>query len=187
MQRKYLLAIDQSTQGTKAMLLDDRGAFLLRRDLPHKQLINERGWVGHDLKEIASDIFEVCARVIADSGIRPDEVAAVAVTNQRESVGVWDRATGEPVCESIVWQCNRAMELCARLTTPETERMVREKTGLYLSPFFSAPKVAWILENIPGVKERAERGELLFGTVDSWLIFNLTNGKVHATDYSNAS
>lgn len=187
MQPRYILAIDQSTQGTKAMLLDDRGAFLLRRDIPHKQLINERGWVGHDMKEIAANIFAVCARVIADGGIRPDEVAAVAVTNQRESVGVWDRATGEPVCESIVWQCNRAMELCARLTTPETERMVREKTGLYLSPFFSAPKVAWILENIPGVRERAERGELCVGTMDVWTMWQLTGGKVHKTDASNAS
>lgn len=187
LQRKYLLAIDQSTQGTKAMLLDDHGAFLLRRDIPHKQLINERGWVGHDLKEIASNIFAVCARVIADGGIQPGEVAAVAVTNQRESVGVWDRATGEPVCESIVWQCNRAMELCARLTTPETEQMVREKTGLYLSPFFSAPKVAWILENIPGVRERAERGELCLGTMDTWTMWQLTGGAVHKTDASNAS
>lgn len=187
MEPRYLLAIDQSTQGTKAMLLDDHGAFLLRRDIPHKQLINERGWVGHDLNEIAANIFAVCARVIADSGIRPGEVAAVAVTNQRESVGVWDRATGEPVCESIVWQCNRAMDLCARLTTPETERMVREKTGLYLSPFFSAPKVAWILENIPGVKERAERDELCMGTMDTWTMWQLTGGKVHKTDASNAS
>ena len=187
MEKKYILAIDQSTQGTKAMLLDERGEFLLRRDLPHKQLINDRGWVGHDLKEIAANVFGVCGMVIADGGIDPAAVVGVAVTNQRESVGVWDRATGEPVCESIVWQCNRAMELCARLTTPEAEKMVREKTGLYLSPFFSAPKVAWILENIPGVKERALRGELCLGTMDTWTIWQLTGGKVHKTDASNAS
>lgn len=186
-QTKYILVIDQSTQGTKAMLLNDRGEFLLRRDIPHKQLINDCGWVGHDLKEIAANIFTVCACVIADSGIQPGQVAAVAITNQRESVGVWDRATGEPVCESIVWQCNRAAELCARLTTPEAERMVREKTGLHLSPFFSAPKAAWILENVPGVRERAERGELCIGTMDSWVIWQLTGGKVHKTDASNAS
>lgn len=187
MKKKYILAIDQSTQGTKAMLLGEQGQFLLRRDIPHRQMINERGWVGHDLREIAGNIFAVCSAVIADSGIEADEVAAVAVTNQRESVGVWDRLTGEPVCESIVWQCNRAMELCARLATPETERMVREKTGLYLSPFFSAPKVAWILENIPGVKERAERGELCVGTMDTWTMWTLTRGAVHRTDTSNAS
>ena len=187
MRKRYILAIDQSTQGTKAMLLDEQGAFLLRRDLPHRQLVNDRGWVGHDLKEIADNIFRVCAQVIADGGIDPEEIAGVAVTNQRESVGVWDRATGEPVCESIVWQCNRAMELCARLTTPETERMVREKTGLYLSPFFSAPKVAWILENVPGVKDRAARGELCMGTMDTWTMWQLTGGAVHRTDASNAS
>lgn len=187
MRKRYILAIDQSTQGTKAMLLDERGAFLLRRDLPHRQLVNDRGWVGHDLKEIADNVFRVCAQVIADGGIDPEEIAGVAVTNQRESVGVWDRATGEPVCESIVWQCNRAMELCARLTTPETERMVREKTGLYLSPFFSAPKVAWILENVPGVKDRAARGELCMGTMDTWTMWQLTGGAVHRTDASNAS
>lgn len=187
MQKRYILSIDQSTQGTKAMLLDEQGDFLLRRDIPHRQLINSHGWVGHDMKEIASNIFRVCAQVIFDSGIEPKNVVALAVTNQRESVGIWDRTTGEPVCESIVWQCNRAMELCARLATPETEQMVREKTGLYLSPFFSAPKIAWILENIPGVKERAVHEELCVGTMDTWTIWQLTNGSVHRTDTSNAS
>lgn len=187
MEKRYILAIDQSTQGTKAMLLDEQGNFLLRRDIPHRQLINDRGWVGHDMKEIAANVFSVCAQVIKDSGIEPGTVAAVAVTNQRESVGMWDRITGEPVCESIVWQCNRATELCERLTTPETERMVREKTGLHLSPFFSAPKVAWILENVPGTRERAERGELCLGTMDTWTIWQLTDGTIHKTDASNAS
>ena len=187
LEKRYILAIDQSTQGTKAMLLDEQGAFLLRRDIPHRQLINDQGWVGHDLGEIAENIFRVCAQVIADSGVEAGAVAAVAVTNQRESVGLWDRTTGEPVCESIVWQCNRATELCQRLMTPETERMVREKTGLHLSPFFSAPKAAWILENIPGAKERARRGELCLGTMDTWTIWQLTGGKVHKTDASNAS
>ena len=187
MEKRYILAIDQSTQGTKAMLLDERGHFLLRRDIPHRQLINDRGWVGHDLTEIAGNIFAVCARVISDSGVSPEFIAAVAVTNQRESVGVWDRATGEPVCESIVWQCNRAAELCSRLMTPQAEKMVREKTGLQLSPFFSAPKIAWVLENIPGARERAQRGELCVGTMDAWTIWQLTGGAVHKTDASNAS
>lgn len=169
------------------MLLDGQGTFLLRRDLPHRQLINDRGWVGHDMREIAGNIFAVCRSVIADSGVDTGAIAAVAVTNQRESVGLWDRRSGEPVCESIVWQCNRATELCNRLMTPETERMVRQKTGLQLSPFFSAPKVAWILENIPGARERAERGELCLGTMDTWTIWQLTGGRVHRTDASNAS
>lgn len=184
---RYILAIDQSTQGTKAMLLDDQGALVLRRDLPHRQLINEKGWVGHDLKEIRENIFRVAAQVIIDSGIPKEAVAAVAVTNQRESVGLWDRQTGEPVCESIVWQCNRATQLCQRIATPENEQMVLRKTGLKLSPFFSAPKVAWILENIPGAREKADRGELCMGTMDTWTIWQLTGGKVHKTDTSNAS
>lgn len=187
MDKRYILAIDQSTQGTKAMLLDEEGAFLLRRDLPHRQLINDRGWVGHDMREIAENIFAVCRMVIAEGGVDAGAIAAVAVTNQRESVGMWDRQSGEPVCESIVWQCNRAAELCSRLMTPQTERMVREKTGLQLSPFFSAPKAAWILENIPGARERAQRGELCLGTMDTWTIWQLTGGKVHRTDASNAS
>ena len=187
LEKNYILAIDQSTQGTKAMLLDEQGCFLLRRDLPHRQLINDRGWVGHDLKEIAENIFAVCRMVLADGGVDAARVAAVAVTNQRESVGLWDRETGEPVCESIVWQCNRAAELCGRLMTPENEKTVREKTGLQLSPFFSAPKAAWILEHIPGAKERALGGELCFGTMDTWTIWQLTGGKVHKTDASNAS
>lgn len=187
MKKRYILAIDQSTQGTKAMLLDEQGGFLLRRDVPHRQLIDGRGWVGHDMREIEKNIFSVCAKVLSDSGIEPGAVAAVAVTNQRESIGIWDRKTGGPVCESIVWQCNRAMELCGRLAVPESERMVREKTGLYLSPFFSAPKAAWILENIPGTRERADRGELCLGTMDTWTIWQLTGGKVHRTDASNAS
>lgn len=185
--KPYILAIDQSTQGTKAMLVDSTGALVLRRDLPHKQHINDRGWVGHDLSEIRENIFAVCANVIRDSGIASEDVAAVAVTNQRETVGLWDRKTGEPVHHAVVWQCNRATALCARIQTPETEELVWKKTGLKLSPFFSAPKVAWILENVPGAREKAERGELAMGTMDTWTIWNLTGGKVHKTDTSNAS
>lgn len=187
MTHPYILSIDQSTQGTKAMLLDEYGSFLLRRDVPHRQIISDSGWVGHDASEIAANIFRAARLALQDAGVDPAQVAAVAVTNQRESVAVWDRRTGEPVCESIVWQCNRATELCRRLTSPETERMVREKTGLQLSPFFSAPKVAWILKNVPGARERAERGELCLGTMDTWTIWQLTGGAVHRTDASNAS
>jgi glycerol kinase len=183
----YLLAIDQSTQGTKAMLLDRRGNFLLRRDIPHRQLISEAGWVGHDAREIADHIFSVAGQVLHDAAIPPEEVAGVAVTNQRESVAAWDRATGEPICESIVWQCNRAADLCRCLSTPEAEKMIYQKTGLKLSPFFSAAKAAWILENIPGAREKALRGELCFGTMDTWTIWQLTGGRVFKTDASNAS
>lgn len=183
----YILAIDQSTQGTKAMLLDQAGKLVLRRDVPHKQLINDRGWVGHDMKEIAENIFRVSAMVIRDSGVAPGDIVGVAVTNQRETVGLWDRTTGEPVCEAVVWQCNRATELCKSIASVEVEDKAWKKTGLRLSPFFSAPKVAWILRNIPGAQERAERGELCMGTMDAWTIWQLTGGRSHKTDASNAS
>jgi len=183
----YVLSIDQSTQGTKAILLDGQGRFLLRCDVPHRQLIHERGWVGHDATEIAGNIFLVAKEVIERSGVEPERIAAVAVANQRESVAVWDRASSEPVCESIVWQCNRAADLCRALSDPCTEKMVREKTGLRMSPFFSASKLAWILQNVPGTREKARRGELCIGTMDTWTIWNLTGKRIHKTDASNAS
>lgn len=184
---QYILSIDQSTQGTKAMLLDGSGKFLLRRDLPHRQIITAQGWVGHDAEEIADHIFRVAQLAIKDAGVDPAAIAAVAVTNQRESVAVWERTSGKPVCESIVWQCNRAAELCNRIASPETERIVQKKTGLMLSPFFSAPKVAWVLENVPGTREAANKGKLCLGTMDTWTIWQLTGGQIHKTDVSNAS
>lgn len=187
MSQAYILAVDQSTQGTKAMLLDGQGAFILRRDLPHRQLISERGWVGHDVSEIAENIFRVCAMVIRDSGIDAGAIAAVAVTNQRESVCVWEADSGTPINESIVWQCSRAAELCDRVSTPEVQKLAKERTGLPLSPFFSGPKVSWLLENTPGAREKAEKGLLRLGTMDTWTIWQMTNGAVHKTDTSNAS
>lgn len=183
----YILSIDQSTQGTKAILLDGDGRLVLRRDLPHRQIIHERGWVGHDAREIAANVLRVARTVITDSGIDRRRLCAVAVTNQRESVAVWERDTGEPVCESIVWQCNRAAQLCAQIRETGVAEQVRQRTGLFLSPFFSASKVAWVLDNIPGVRERAERGGICAGTMDCWTIWQLTGGKVHRTDCSNAS
>lgn len=186
MKQAYVLAIDQSTQGTKAILFDALGQIFARADVPHRQIINERGWVEHDLNEIGRNILIAAKRVIAESGIDKADVRAIGVTNQRESVGVWDRRTGEPVFHSIVWQCNRAAALCERLTEADAAYLA-ETTGLKLSPFFSGPKIAWILENVPGVRERAERGELACGTMDCWTIFTLTCGRVHKTDLSNAS
>ncbi len=187
MKRAYILAVDQSTQGTKALLLDEKGTFLLRRDVPHCQLVNDRGWVGHDAMEIADNIFKACAMVISDSGADPSDIAAIAVTNQRESVCVWEADTGRPVCESIVWQCNRAGELCARLDSPALRRLVKDRSGLQFSPFFSAPKVGWVLENIPEAREKAQNGMLRLGTMDTWTIWQMTNGAAHKTDASNAS
>lgn len=187
MSKSYILAVDQSTQGTKAMLLDEQGKFLLRRDVPHRQIINDRGWVGHDAVEIARNLPRVCEMVIRDAGINPGWIVAVAVTNQRESVCVWDAGTGEPICESVVWQCNRATELCDEMDSPALREMVQKKTGLQFSPFFSAPKVSWVLKNIPGAAEKAKRGELRLGTMDTWTMWQMTGGAVHKTDASNAS
>ena len=187
MKQSYIVSIDQSTQGTKTVLLDREGQFVLRRDLPHRQLINEQGWVGHDALEIAGNIFKVLRQLITDSGIDAAQVAAVAVTNQRESVAVWDRNTGKPVCESIVWQCSRAAGLCRRIEGQGSYPEIRHRTGLVPSPFFSAGKIAWVLENIPGVREKALRGEICVGTMDTWTIWQLTKGRSHKTDCSNAS
>lgn len=187
MEKAYILAIDQSTQGTKAVLLDEQARFLLRRDLPHRQHITAQGWVGHDALEIAANIRLVVKLLLEDSQVPPKAIAAVAVTNQRESVAVWDRETGEPVCESIVWQCNRAAELCRKIETAGQYPQIRQRTGLVPSPFFSAGKVAWILENIPGARQRALDGKLCMGTMDTWTIWQLTQGRSHRTDCSNAS
>ena len=187
MKQNHILAIDQSTQGTKALLLDGEGQLVLRRDVPHRQLINQRGWVGHDAQEIAANIFRAARRVVEDSGTDPASIAGVAVTNQRESVAVWERESGLPVCESIVWQCSRASELCARLREAGYYPEIRRRTGLVPSPFFSAGKVAWVLENVPGARERAQQGKLCLGTMDTWTIWQLTGGAVHQTDCSNAS
>ncbi len=186
MQNAYILSIDQSTQGTKAMLFDEHGHLLARADKDHRQIVNDKGWVEHDLTEIADNMLQVVRQVITESGIDKENIKAVGVTNQRESVGIWDRKTGEPVCHSIVWQCNRASDLCSRLSEKNATYLF-ETTGLRLSPFFSGPKIAWILENVPGVRKRAEHGELCCGTMNSWVIFTLTGGKVHKTDISNAA
>lgn len=182
----YILAIDQSTQATKAMLFDGQGRLVGSVAKEHKQIINDMGWVEHDLAEIAQNALHVVRRVVTETGIDKGKIAAVGITNQRESVGIWDRETSEPVYHSIVWQCNRATALCQRLSE-QTANTLFERTGLKLSPFFSGPKIAWMLENVPGVRERAERGELCCGTMDTWMIYVLTGGQTHKTDLSNAA
>lgn len=183
----YIVSIDQSTQGTKAVLLDEKGRFLMRRDIPHRQIIDSHGWVSHDPKEIGRNIFRAVKLLLDDSGADPARVATVAVTNQRESVAVWDRKTGEPVCDSIVWQCSRASELCREIEKAGHYPLIRSRTGLVPSPYFSAGKIAWVIRNIPGVRERAVRGEICVGTMDTWTIWLLTGGREHRTDCSNAS
>ncbi|MCC6094859.1 MAG: glycerol kinase GlpK, partial [Eubacterium sp.] len=185
--KKYILAVDQSTQGTKGMLFDQIGDLVARADLPHAQLVNEKGWVSHDPEEIYRNTLGVCRNVIAKAGIRPEEIAAFGISNQRETSLAWSRATGRPVCPAIVWQCARAAEICRRHEEAGEAEMIRQKTGLPLSPYFPASKLQWIMENVPEAAQLAGRGELAVGTVDSWLVWNLTGGRCHRTDYSNAS
>lgn len=182
---QYILAIDQSTQGTKALLFDASGKLVSRADASHRQLVNEKGWVGHDLKEILENVFKVCREAVAKAGIQPAQVAAVGISNQRETTAAWNRTTGEPACPAIVWQCARAVEITDRLQ--KEARYIQAVTGLPLSPYFSAAKMAWMLEHEPLVRELARKGELCLGTVDSFLLHRLTEEKVHCTDYSNAS
>lgn len=178
-----ILAIDQSTAGTKALIFDAEGRALARRDVPHRQIRNERGWSEHDAEEIYGNVIRAARECIDASGVDARDIRAIGLSNQRETVACWDRATGKPVYNAIVWQCPRAEELTSRLSfAAET---VRRKTGLNLSPYFSAPKAAWILENVPEARALQEKGRLCCGTVDSWLIFKLCGG--FYTDCSNAS
>ena len=183
--KPYILAIDQSTQGTKGVVFDGEGTLLARADRPHAQKIDANGWVEHDPREILQNTLAVARAALEKAGVDPADLAAVGISNQRETVLAWDKTTGQPLYNAIVWQCGRAKDLCARLA--DAAPMVRQKTGLPLSPYFSAPKLAWMLEHIPAVRQAADAGTLCCGTVDSWLLWNLTRERVHRTDYSNAS
>ena len=184
---KYILSIDQSTQGTKALLFDERGALLCRADRPHRQIVNDRGWVEHDPEEILANTIEVVKDVAEKAGVDKNEIAALGISNQREPSVAWDRASGKPVYNAIVWQCARGAAICERLEKQGYGEMVRKTTGIPLSPYFPAAKLAWITQNVESMAERAKRGEICVGTIDSWLVYNLSLDHRHCTDYSNAS
>ena len=184
---KYVLSVDQSTQGTKAMIFDCHGRMLGRSDLPHRQIVNDRGWVSHDLEEIYSNTLRVTRMVVEKTGVDKNDIACLGISNQRETAAAWDRETGKPLCDAIVWQCARATAIAEEIETAGLAETVRLKTGMRLSPYFSASKWAWIFRNIEGEAEKAKLGRVALGTIDSWLIYNLTGGKSHRTDYSNAS
>ena len=175
-----ILAIDQSTQGTKGVVFDGAGTLLARADRPHAQKIDANGWVEHDPREILQNTLAVARAALEKAGVDPADLAAVGISNQRETVLAWDKTTGKPLYNAIVWQCGRARDLCARLA--DAKDLVRQRTGLPLSPYFSAPKLAWMLENVPAVRAAADAGTLCCGTVDSWLLWNLTRERVHRTD-----
>lgn len=185
--KKYILSIDQSTQGTKALLLDDTGAIVTRADLPHRQIITDNGWVEHDLEEIYANTIQAAKDTVEKAGIDPGCICAIGISNQRETSACWFRESGKPVYNAIVWQCARGAQICELLAAAGNSEMIRAKTGLPLSPYFSAAKLAWIFQNVPGIQEEAEKGNICVGTIDSFLVFRMTGGKEHRTDYSNAS
>ena len=183
----YILALDSGTTSVRSILFDSAGTPVAQASQPITQHYPNPGWVEHDAREILAKQVSTISEVQFASGIHSDRIAAVGITNQRETVVVWDRATGEPVCPAIVWQCRRTEPFIAALREQGLEELVARKTGLVLDPYFSASKIAWILDHVSGARQRAEAGELICGTVDSWLIWNLTQGCVHATDRTNAS
>ena len=185
--QKYILSIDQSTTATKAVLFDNEGRLVSQKNIDHKQYFPNPGWVEHDPEEIYRKTKQAIRKVIERSGISGAEIAALAITNQRETTVVWDRKTGKPVFNAIVWQDRRTADYCSGLKSAGSEKLITEKTGLLIDAYFSATKIKWILDHVEGVKERAIKGELAFGTTDTWVIWNLTKGKLHITDVSNAS
>ena len=187
MENRYILAIDQGTSATKAILFNQKGLIVHRCNRVHQQYYPNPGWVEHDPEEIYENTLKVIHDLLYGSKIPGQQIMALAITNQRETALVWDKQTGKPVYNAIVWQCNRGSSLCNRLSEQGYEKIVKEKTGLVLSPYFSAAKIKWILDNVEGSRQKAKEGKLLFGTIDSWLVWKLTQGKKHVTDYSNAS
>jgi glycerol kinase len=184
---KHVLALDQGTTSSRAIVFNDRGGIVAAAQKEFSQIFPQSGWVEHDAREIWSTQAGVAQEALARAQIRPAEVAAIGITNQRETTLLWDRKTSEPVANAIVWQDRRTAPFCDQLKSRGLDSLIREKTGLVIDAYFSATKLHWLLENVPGVRARAEAGELAFGTVDTWLIWQLTRGKVHATDASNAS
>jgi glycerol kinase len=187
MQADHVLAIDQGTTSTRAILFDAEARAVATTQRELRQHYPQPGWVEHDPEDIWRDTLAVSREALASSGIHVGRIAGIGITNQRETVVVWDRATGEPIYPAIVWQDRRTADACSQLQAEGAEGRVSERTGLLLDPYFSATKIAWILDHVGGARERAERGELAFGTIDSFLLWRLTGGAVHATDLTNAS
>ncbi len=187
MENKFIIAIDQGTTSSRTALFDRHGQLLDMAQEEFEQIYPASGWVEHDPDEILKTQFETFTAVISKNKISPAEIAGIGITNQRETTVIWDKKTGQAIYNAIVWQDRRTAPLCEELKSAGLENHVREATGLVIDSYFSGTKVKWLLDNIEGAREKAERGDLLFGTIDTWLVWHLTKGKIHATDYSNAS
>ena len=185
--QQYILALDQGTTSSRAIIFDQQGAVVAIAQKEFTQFFPQPGWVEHDANEIWSTQLGVAAEAIIKAGLLPENIAAIGITNQRETTVVWDRATGKPIYHAIVWQDRRTAEFCDELKARGLDQVIREKTGLVIDAYFSASKVKWILDHVEGARAKSEKGELCFGTIDSWLVWNLTKGQIHVTDVSNAS
>ncbi len=184
---KYLMAFDQGTTSSRTIIFNEFGETISVAQREFRQIFPKPGWVEHDAMEIWSSQISVTTECMAKKGISAKEIAAIGITNQRETTVVWDKHTGQPVYNAIVWQCRRTSDYCDSLKAKGFDKVIRDKTGLIVDAYFSGTKVKWILDNVEGAREKAEKGDLLFGTIDTWLIWNLTKGEVFATDYTNAS
>ena len=184
---KYILAADQGTTSCRAILFDENQNIVSVAQREFAQHYPKEGWVEHDATEIYSTELAVMTEAVAKSGVDAADIAAIGITNQRETVVVWDKATGKPICNAIVWQCRRTAGICEELKARGLSDYIRDTTGLLIDAYFSGTKIKWILDNVDGARKRAEAGELLCGTIDSWLVYKFTGGKVHVTDRTNAS
>ena len=187
MAKKYILSIDQGTTSSRAIIFDKKGNKISQAQMEFRQIFPNSGWVEHDAEEIWHTTYEVIKEAINREEISTDDIAGIGITNQRETTVVWDRKTSKPIYNAIVWQSRQSKDICEDLINKGYKDKIHEKTGLLINPYFSASKVKWILDHVEGAKEKAKNGELAFGTIDTWLIWKLTKGKVHVTDYSNAS
>ncbi|OCH32249.1 glycerol kinase [Aliivibrio fischeri] len=186
-EQKYIVALDQGTTSSRAVILDHDANIVSVSQREFTQIYPEAGWVEHDPLEIYATQSSTLVETLAKAGIRSDQIAGIGITNQRETTIVWNKETGKPVYNAIVWQCRRTADTCEKLKEAGLEEYIRENTGLVVDPYFSGTKIKWILDNVEGAREDAEAGELLFGTVDTWLVWKMTQGRVHVTDYTNAS
>src|SRR5258708_3664350 len=187
MSSQYILALDQGTTSSRTIVFDKQGNIISSAQKEFRQIFPQPGWVEHDAEEIWSTQYGTMAEALAKAGIYMQQIAGIGITNQRETTVVWERSTGKPISNAIVWQDRRTASFCDQLKAADLNSLVKEKTGLVIDAYFSATKLKWILDNVPGARKKAENGELAFGTIDSWLVWKLTNGEVHATDVSNAS
>ena len=185
--KKYVISLDQGTTSSRAIIFDREQNIIEIAQKEFTQIYPQPGYVEHDPMEIYASQYGVLIEVLAKSGVNADEIAAIGITNQRETTIIWDRHTGRPVYNAIVWQCRRTAGICEKMKADGMEPYVKETTGLIVDAYFSGTKIKWILDHVEGARERSEAGDLLFGTVDSWLIWKLTNGAAHVTDYTNAS